>query len=274
MTEAQLKSFFKDLGLSTEETQIYLALVRKGSLTTLQLARTTDINRTQTYRFLEKMKAKGLVEEMIDEHRLMAKAVDTDYLERLIHDQEAKVKSLKTDFADIKKFLLGQANVFQPGTKVKFYRGQKGIQQMVWNDLKANGEIVGFTYLTFVSAVGEKYALSFFEEMIKRKIKLRDIYCDNYLESLKDGERESVRYRRLLPRYDTFIESRYIPSKILNIEHQIDIYNDVVAYYNWYEGEIFGVEICNQKIASMQKQLFEMVWQQAEPEGKVKRKMI
>jgi len=266
MTEAQLKNFFKDLGLLAEETQIYLTLVRKGSLTTLQLARATGINRTQTYRFLEKMKAKGLVEEMIDEHRLMAKAVDPDYLEKLIHDQEARIKTLKTDFADIKKFLLGQANVFQPGTKVKFYRGQRGIQQMVWNDLKANGEIMGFTYLTFASAVGEKYALSFFEEMIKRKIKLRDIYCDNYLESLKDGERESVRYRRLLPRYDAFFESRYIPSKILNIEHQIDIYNDVVAYYNWYEGEIFGVEICNQKIASMQKQLFELVWQQAIPE--------
>lgn len=62
-----------------------------------------------------------------------------------------------------------------------------------------------------------------------------------------------------------FFLSRYIPSDILEIAHQTDIYNDVVAYYNWYEGDVFGVEIMNAKIAKQQRQMFEIIWQMAKP---------
>ena len=37
-----------------------------------------------------------------------------------------------------------------------------------------------------------------------------------------------------------------------------------LLFYNWYEGEVFGVEIQNEKIAAFQKQLFNIVWQMAE----------
>lgn len=40
----------------------------------------------------------------------------------------------------------------------------------------------------------------------------------------------------------------------------MDIYNDVIGIYSWHEGEVFGVEIYNEKVATMHKQLFEIVW--------------
>ncbi|MBI5452275.1 hypothetical protein HY945_02345 [Candidatus Gottesmanbacteria bacterium] len=43
----------------------------------------------------------------------------------------------------------------------------------------------------------------------------------------------------------------------------MDIYNEIVSIYHWHEGEIFGVEIYNEKVANMQRQLFEMVWRMA-----------
>ena len=58
-------------------------------------------------------------------------------------------------------------------------------------------------------------------------------------------------------------ESRYIPPGLLKIDHQLDVYNDVVAIYNWYEGEVFGIQIVNEKVADFQKQLFDLVWKQA-----------
>ena len=38
----------------------------------------------------------------------------------------------------------------------------------------------------------------------------------------------------------------------------MDIYYDVITIYNWFEGEIFGVEIKNEKVVLMNKQLFEL----------------
>ncbi|EKD96520.1 MAG: hypothetical protein ACD_24C00009G0001 [uncultured bacterium] len=43
----------------------------------------------------------------------------------------------------------------------------------------------------------------------------------------------------------------------------MDIYNDVLALYNWHKGEVFGVEIYNDKITAMQKQIFEVLWKMA-----------
>lgn len=43
------------------------------------------------------------------------------------------------------------------------------------------------------------------------------------------------------------------------------LYDEVIAYYNWKDGEIFGIEIYNQEMAGTQRQLFEMLWKQGQP---------
>lgn len=42
-------------------------------------------------------------------------------------------------------------------------------------------------------------------------------------------------------------------------------YDNVVAYYNWKDGEIFGIEVYNQEIATAQRNFFEMLWRQGLP---------
>jgi len=41
------------------------------------------------------------------------------------------------------------------------------------------------------------------------------------------------------------------------------VYDDVVAYYNWLDGEVFGTEMHNNEIAQTQHHLFEMLWSQS-----------
>lgn len=42
------------------------------------------------------------------------------------------------------------------------------------------------------------------------------------------------------------------------------IYDDIVSYHDWRDGEIFGIELHNRQIADTQRQFFEMLWRQAE----------
>ena len=48
--------------------------------------------------------------------------------------------------------------------------------------------------------------------------------------------------------------------KIVKINQNIDLYNDTIAYSYWDENDIFGVEIQNQRVADMQKQIHDLLW--------------
>lgn len=251
----KIKDFLLKLGISNEETAIYLILSQRGILTPLEIARATSINRTKVYRLLERMKEKGLVEEIIDVFRKKAKAAGIEHLALLVKEQEEKAAFLTTQLPTISNLLRGNTSLSQPGTKVLFYRGKEGIRQQIWNTLRTKEEAVGYTYRPVAELIGDYY-YEWRNEWIKRKLFFRDIINPDYL-LYKKGVTDSLTHPA-----DSFA-TRIIPPKILLINHQIDIYNEVVSYYNWYEGEIFGVEIYNQKIAIMQKQLFEIVWKLA-----------
>lgn len=247
--------FLQNLGLTSDQTILFLTLSEHGQLTTLNLSRLSGIRRTTVYRLLIELTEKGVIEEIIDSHRKLYRAVNPDTLELLIKDQELKVKQLRETFPLLSSFLSGNKSAGQPGTNVLFFRGKEGVRQQVWNTLRTRGELLGYSYHPLSELIGDYY-MKWYEEWIGRKLRMRDLYSDEYLRS-KSKIRPVIDSLNIRT---NFIISRYIPSGILDINHQMDIYNDVVSLYHWHQGEVFGVEIHNQKVASMQRQLFEIVW--------------
>lgn len=251
----KLHEFLDRLGFSSEENMLYSILAKRESLSILHLSRISGINRTKVYRIIEKMHQKGLVEEIIDEHKKLVRIAGTDKLELMVKEEEARLIKLRESFPVISKILSENPSLYQPGTKVLFYRGKEGVRSQVWNTLKTKGELLGYSYRPLSELIG-KYYEKWYQEWEKRGLRMRDIYSDSYLE----GEKTVKQKLDSLEIKSKYIISRYISSKILNITHQMDIYNDIVSVYHWHEGEIFGVEIYNEKIALMQKQMFEIVW--------------
>ena len=214
------------------------------------MAKESKINRTTLYRRIEEIQQKGLLETIVEEKRLLVKTVDFAQLENLVLQKADEAEFLQKNIPIIKSLLNSEYGMVQPGTKVLFYKGQEGIRQMVWHTLRAKSEIVGFTFRDLTEAVGLKFASRWHEEFLVRGLRMRDIIGDEYL----NNQKKEFAYSREV------FQSRYLPSSILSIDHQTDIYDDVVAFYNWHEGEVFGVEIQNDKVASMQRQIFEILW--------------
>ena len=52
--------------------------------------------------------------------------------------------------------------------------------------------------------------------------------------------------------------------KLTKIDREILIYNDTVAIYQTKGDELYGVEIVDASLAEQQRQLFELVWMQAD----------
>ncbi len=254
----KLDSFLSNLGLIHEEIKLYQALMEHGTQTKLQLSRQTGINRTNVYRIVEGLKLKGLVQEIIEENTTLIMPTGIDVIERMVKEQEENVTKLKEQLPTIAPMLSNIRSLSDKQAKVLFYRGQEGIRQMAWNVLKMKKEGVGFTYRPYAEIIGADFLEKWREEFIHRNLIWRDIYSDEYLQN-----RDKYSEKQLWGDAPNF-PSRYISSKVLQIDHQLDVYNDIVGIYNWYEGEVFGVEIYNEKVARFQKQLFEIIWQMAQ----------
>lgn len=252
-----LLKFLSNLGISFEESQIYFTLVNQGPITVLEISRLTKISRTNVYRLVEHMAEKGLVEEQLKANKKLIVPAGPHKLELMVKEQESKADSLRKLMPELSEILATNESISQPGTKILMYRGSEGIKQMVWNTLKANKEVVGYTFRVLSEIVGKEFEELWRSEFIRKNLIFRDLISDAYTSSVVEHN-EGDKYPR------TNFQSKYIPPTVLNINHQCDIYNDVVSYYTWREDEIFGVEIYNKKIADTQKQLFNLAWEKAE----------
>lgn len=233
---------------------MYEALVAKGPLTILEAARATGIERTALYRLMDDLTSQGLIEEVLEHKSKRLRAVTPDKIKDMLVNKKQRVEKLETEFSEFEKIInsLPQNN----STQVRYYRGMAGIKQILWNETKAQREVIGYTYRNLQEVVGQKYFEEYARELEKNRVISRDLRCDSFLEST-----ESPVFRR---RHIEQSEWRYLPESVMHLTHNLDVYNDVVAMYYWQNNEVFGIEIQNQLIADMQRSIFETLWKLAE----------
>ena len=106
--------------------------------------------------------------------------------------------------------------------------------------------------------MGEKYFDHWAEEFGKRGLSSREIRTDVFDKSFAEKP-NSICFHM------SNVQIRYIPSKDFPITHGITIYDDVMAIYDFWENEIFGIEIHNKKVADMQRIFFETYWEMGKP---------
>ena len=245
--------YIKQLGFAEEVARIYEALARSGPLPLSALAREAGVERTALYRMMDELAARGLVEEILEQKSRRYGAAEPEKIERLVQEEKRRAEELAAGygvFAAEAGALAGRR-----ATQVKYYRGAAGIRQILWNQTKARGEIVGYTYRNLEEVVGLKFFREYGAEIDRRKIKIRDLRSDAFLTSTDHPEFVKVHIDN-----DAW---RYLPDKVLHLNHNMDIYDDKIAIYYWEENDVFGVEIQNQKIADTQRGIFEILWKVA-----------
>jgi len=253
--------FLDKLGFSPEATELYIALTKNGPLTLLEASRKGNVERTRLYRLVDELKEKGLIEEIPQYKRRTIKAASLSTLEMMVKEQEIKSKSLTGALPAFSQTLqtLTQ-NV--PANNVVYYHGRDGIKQLVWHMLRCKGLFRTYSSAFWDEILGERFSLQLNAELLKRNFKLHDLYSDQYIEYKKQW----LKTHGHKPYGDWgFWKSRLISEKILKIDQNIDVYNDVISYYYWEGDTTFGVEIYNERIAQFHKQMHDLTWKIAKP---------
>lgn len=253
-----VKDYFAKLDLEPEIAQMYISLHTYGPQSLSELARRSGVERTRIYRLMDTLKSSSLIETEQQYKRTILHAAPLTNLEVLISKKEQEVKELHSELHALHQSL-GQASNDSALTKVQYYQGSEGVKQMLWNQTKSSSENLSVLY----ENIQMRTKLAYFERWVQtcntKGLSFRGIIGDNFIKSQQAwyGSNANERLQRW--------EARYIAPELYAITHSMVLYDDIIAYYNWKDGEVFGIEIRNHEIAAAQRQLFEIIWNQAQP---------
>ncbi|HSX15255.1 MAG TPA: helix-turn-helix domain-containing protein [Candidatus Saccharimonadales bacterium] len=256
-TEA-IRTYLAKLGLDPEIADIYLALHAYGPQNISVLSRKSGVERTRIYRLLDLMKEANLVEVEVHDKRSIVKAAHIGNLQSVLSKREQELRSLQDELREIEQHFTA-SSISSDLTKVHFYQGLDGNKQMFWNQTRAVGETVCILYENMQNKTNSAYFERWVRKCNERGLKFRGIIGEHFIKTQQDWY--ATHQNERLEHW----ESRYLDPTTYPITHSVVVYDNVVAYYNWKDGEIFGIEMINQEIADAQRRVFEMLWDKAKP---------
>jgi sugar-specific transcriptional regulator TrmB len=216
-----IRTYFGKLGLETEIADIYLALHTHGPQNISELSRSAGVERTRIYRLIDPLLESNLIEVESKGTRGVVKAAPIANLHILIRQKEEELKSLQDELGLIEQ-VLARNSLSSPGLRLQMYYGRDGIRHMLSGELRATQGVIGYQGESPQEYVGKDF-------------------WENWQRDLKKHHIE----RQMAPTEE--IDTKKATS--------CSIYGDVVAFYLWKDGDMYGVELYSKELAAAQTAL-------------------
>lgn len=237
-----VREALRKIGLSDEEINIYLLLLKKGFSKATVLSKELGVARTTIYRFLSSLHEKGLVSESIQNNVRYFYPVKPERIPEIIEERANEIKSKISELKSLQ-------NKDIEGAKVELYKGKEGIKTVMKDIIR-----IGKPY-TFIGEA-EKYfsELEFFT-----------------IQWLKQVEKKKIKGKLLVPENQKFKVAKTERYKILPEELISEIslwtYGDNTALFIWSE-PFFVVLINNKSVTDSNKKTFNYLWKMAKKPSK------
>jgi sugar-specific transcriptional regulator TrmB len=130
----------QELGLSENEVEVYLTLLKTGLLTSYSLSEKTSLNRGYLYELLKKLHEKGIISEVTKKGKKYYQATNPEHLSALM---QFKLESIKKIVPELKKI----EETWKEETQVNVYKGKycyKTLIKDVISSIQKNSEVLVF----------------------------------------------------------------------------------------------------------------------------------
>ena len=230
-----------DLGLTQNETKVYLALLELGSTTTGALITRTGLHVPRVYDALRGLTHKGLASFVIKNKKKHFEAVGPDHFVDLLKDKE---KMLGEVLPELNKLKVTGAK-FEAATIFKGKKGIRTVLDSMLSEIKGSGEYLDFGVSGIFREVMGPYWDRWQEMKRRRKVHSRVIFDENL--------RDSQLVKDYVGKY-RFVQSKYFcPSDTM-------IYNDMIVIFAWTADPPTAVLIRDAPTAKGYKNIFEWMW--------------
>lgn len=243
------ESILKEIGLTGNETKVYLALLKLGVSASGLIIKKTGIHTSKVYDSLERLAEKGLVTHILEANVKKFKAVDPKRLIDFLEEKKDKISLQEKEIKDILPSLLSLQGSDEDDTQAEIFRGWKGMEtayKMLRDNLKK-----GETNYVFGASKGEdiEQVKNFFTKHIRllaeKGIKQQIIYN----ESARGNIAENLKYPKLF-------QVKHLPNLT---PAEINIWSDRVMVVLLTKKPTL-ILIHNKKVAESFKQYFELMW--------------
>jgi len=229
------------LGLSVNESLVYLVLLDIGKAKAGLISKKSQINRTTTYDSLSKLIDRGLVSYSMETNKKLFSPSSPSKLLENIKDQEFMLKEilpeLESKFFSIKN--KESSNI---------YEGKKGIKYIL-NDVLKHKE-----YYTFGSS-GKFLEIMSHDFLLFQKKKKELKVKGRVILPISEKDSETVKM--------SFTLFKFIPNEYSSLSSTI-IYGNNIAIIVWSQKPIATV-ITSDQVSKSYKNYFEVLWKIAKP---------
>lgn len=258
----ELRNALVSFGLTQNEQEIYVILVKSSWTTVLGLARKSTIKRTTLYNILENMVKRGLVEVKIDDKTTYYRAGGLDSFQQLADKQSRKInemqKSIDVLRAKLPCFVV-QNELF---TDVRFYRGGRGIESVEWRlSQDHNGESLIFATHQWSKFLDKNFVKKIREERLINNVRIKELVNSAKFSKISQSglAKWSDNRKYLLKIY----RHRMISESVLPIKNEVIIHGGAIFFYSFEQGDVVCIEVKNAAYAELMRCLFKEMWKKA-----------
>jgi len=243
-----LISDLEQLGLTEEESRVYLAVLELGGSYVSAIAKKARAHRVNCYHTLDKLVRKGLISSFT-QNKIKHYAVESPKI--LVNQLEERYQQAKKLLPE----LLSITNTLAYKPKIQYYEGLQGIKNIFESTIESNEEILGYTNLAELpKVIPEGYLRDYAKRKVAKKVKTR---------MLSPRSKEALEYiQKYYPGdYDmNSTEILFINPEEYPFEYEINIYGNFVSIVSLNPNEPIGMIMESPLYAKSQRSLFKLAW--------------
>jgi len=234
----------KEFGLSDNEVEVYLALLKTGLTTANRLSQLTGIKRSTTYDNLSLLINKGIASTISKGNVRYYEAVNPEKIIHLLEEKKEKISKIVPELLKLKESTSEK-------TGVTYFEGKKGVLTVLNDILDERKELWFYGSRKMALIALKHYPENFIQKRAERSIKLKAVLAeqdrgDPAYKDLKIFRLSNLRFLKVMD----------------NIPTNVFIYSDRVAFMTSSENPT-GIIIKNKEVVEQQKKIFNELWETA-----------
>lgn len=242
-----MEKIIHDLGLTKNETKLYLTLLKIGSATAGEITERSGIHRRNVYDSIERLMEKGLIGFATINNRKYFRAEEPERFFSIIDEKSAELEKQRKALKEVIPKLMPPVSSIKQD--VRFYKGREGLKTVYEDILKTRKNYIGYGPGEEVENLLKSYLNQYISKRIKLKIRAMLIY--NKLSKSKWFVKNPL------------LEIRYLPDQYIS-HAALRIYGNKIAIMLFSEEEPIAIVIENKSIAEGYRKYFEVLWNAAE----------
>ena len=242
-----IKETLLNLGLTSNEIEIYLTLINNGELSVNEIGTKAGLHRQVCYDALDRLIEKGFVSYINKQNKKYFKSLNPNKILDLLDDQKQELDLKKQKVGLVLPQLMHLFNTEKEETEVEVVKGKnvlRTIYKDIFNVLKKTKEklyVLGVDETKFIQAdeiAIKQHVLRFKNNKLKELLLTKESATD-FLEGHQS-------------------EYRLIPDHLFN-PTPTQIYGDKIAIIIWGK-PMYSIIIKNKQVADANRKYFKMLW--------------